>query len=91
MCKNRYTMLNITEKEILDNPNDAELGAYVRDKYFNSKNAEKVSVDKTSLEYDKCLICGKESPYLVSTHIDLRYGYIRGAGQGCFSPKECGN
>ena len=50
-----------------------------------------VSIENLLNEYDKCVICGKESPYLVSTHIDLRYGYIDGAGQGCFSPKECGN
>lgn len=38
---------------------------------------------------DLCVICGKESPYLVSTHIDLRIGYVEGAGQGCFQPHTC--
>ena len=40
-------------------------------------------------QYDTCVICGKESPYTVSTHIDLREGYVEGGGQGCFQPNEC--
>jgi hypothetical protein len=40
-------------------------------------------------EFDKCVICGKESPYLKSTHIDLRTGYVEGGGQGCFQPNGC--
>lgn len=39
--------------------------------------------------YDKCVICGKETPYLRSTHIDLREGYVEGGGQGCFQPNIC--
>lgn len=38
---------------------------------------------------DKCVICGKETPYSYSTHIDLRVGYVEGAGQGCFQPNLC--
>lgn len=38
---------------------------------------------------DKCVLCGKESPYNITTHIDLRIGYIEGGGQGCFQPKKC--
>jgi hypothetical protein len=41
-------------------------------------------------EHDKCVICGKETPYLRNTHIDYRIGYVEGAGQGCFNPNECG-
>ncbi len=41
------------------------------------------------LEYDKCVICGKETPYLRSTHIDLREGYVEGGGQGCYQPNQC--
>lgn len=39
--------------------------------------------------YDKCVICGKETPYLVSTHIDHRVGYVEGGGQGCYQPNIC--
>jgi hypothetical protein len=39
--------------------------------------------------YDVCVICGEKSPYLLSTHIDERIGYVEGAGQGCFKTKKC--
>jgi hypothetical protein len=32
---------------------------------------------------DHCIICGVETPYDFETHIDLRIGYIEGAGQLC--------
>ena len=32
---------------------------------------------------DKCIMCGEDSPYEFETHIDLRVGYIEGAGQLC--------
>jgi hypothetical protein len=38
-------------------------------------------------EKEKCISCGKETPYTINTHIDLRDHYIEGAGQlctGCF-------
>ena len=41
------------------------------------------------MEKENCVICGKESPYKVSTHIDMRIGYDEGAGQTCFNPNEC--
>jgi hypothetical protein len=40
-------------------------------------------------DYDHCVICGKQSPYKRSTHIDLRVGYVEGGGQGCFEPHMC--
>lgn len=40
-------------------------------------------------EKDKCLLCGKETPYYITTHINLRIGYIEGGGQGCFQPQTC--
>lgn len=40
-------------------------------------------------EHDKCVICGKETPYLKSTHIDYRIGYVEGGGQGCYQPNVC--
>ena len=35
---------------------------------------------------DTCIMCGDETSYDYETHIDLRYGYVEGAGQLC---KEC--
>jgi hypothetical protein len=32
---------------------------------------------------DYCIMCGVETPYDFETHIDLRIGYIEGAGQLC--------
>ena len=37
-------------------------------------------------EYDHCVLCGVETPYKRSTHIDMRTGYVEGAGQLC---KNC--
>ena len=34
-------------------------------------------------EYDLCVMCGVETPYKRNVHIDLRTGYIEGAGQLC--------
>ena len=74
--------ITLTEKEILERPNDMELGKYIRGKFNHEK-----FIDNNS--YDKCVICGKESPYLKSMPIDSRVGYVPGAGQTCFTPYEC--
>jgi hypothetical protein len=42
-----------------------------------------------SSKYDKCVICGKDSPYLETTHIDIRVNYIEGFGQTCVDEKNC--
>ena len=34
-------------------------------------------------EYDHCILCGVETAYKRSTHVDMRIGYIEGAGQLC--------
>jgi len=34
---------------------------------------------------DSCILCGAETPYEETTHIDQRIGYIEGAGQLCRS------
>jgi hypothetical protein len=87
--------VKISEQEILEHPNDTQLGSYVRGKYFASKkiNGENNILDVGQIPdydvYDKCVICGKDSPYKTSTHIDMRLGYVDGVGQGCFSLKEC--
>jgi hypothetical protein len=87
--------IKISEKEINDCSNDTELGSYVRNKYLEFKSVSHED-DVLSMgqipdynSYDKCVICGKESPYKVSTHIDMRNGYVEGVGQTCFNPKEC--
>jgi hypothetical protein len=38
----------------------------------------------TQGEYDTCSMCGQETKYLKSTSVDMRIGYIEGAGQLCF-------
>ena len=38
---------------------------------------------------DVCVICGKDTPYTIETHIYNRIGYIEGAGQGCHNPIIC--
>jgi len=87
--------IKISEQEILERPNDAQLGSYVRAKYFTIKeiNEESNVLDMGQIpdydDYDKCVMCGKESPYKVSTHIDMRYGYESGVGQMCFTPSIC--
>lgn len=37
---------------------------------------------------DKCIICGVDTPYEVSTNVDLRLYYVDGAGQLC---SKCAN
>ena len=70
--------ITITEEEISNTPNDFELGKLIRQKYFKMSN-----------DYDICIQCGKTSPYLKTTHIDLREGYLEGVGQTCFNPNVC--
>ncbi len=88
--------IKVTKQEILDNPNDMQLGSFVRRKYLIDSNKKKSpNIDRMSIveikgeEPESCVLCGKLSSYTFSTHIDLRVGYIRGAGQGCFEPEKC--
>ena len=32
---------------------------------------------------DNCILCGVETPYDYETHVDMRIGYVEGAGQLC--------
>jgi hypothetical protein len=70
--------IKITKDEILERPNDFDLGSYVRSK-----------LDEDDYDYDRCVICGKITPYLKTTNINLRVGYVEGGGQGCFQSKKC--
>ena len=134
--------VTVTEKEILETPNDSMLGELTRNKYWQARRDEEgpqyddedfgivigedglvkkiihpytcsiCGGDTSEIDYDylvgydhlgcvlkteednsdafdKCVICGKESPYLKSTHIDMRVGYVEGGGQGCFQPNNC--
>ncbi len=134
--------VTLTEKEILDTPNDSMLGELTRNKYWQARRDQEgpqyddehfgmiigddglvksiirpytcsiCGGDTSEIDYDylvgydhlgcvlkhesenkdmldKCVICGKESPYLRSTHIDHRVGYVEGGGQGCFQPNIC--
>lgn len=35
------------------------------------------------MEKDKCVVCGVDTPYVKSVHVDFRENYIEGAGQLC--------
>jgi hypothetical protein len=76
----------VTEKEILNITNDDELGRWVRKEFW--KLADNKLYDN-DIEYDHCVICGKQSPYTKNTHTNERIGYIDGGGQGCFMNNEC--
>lgn len=126
--------ITISEKEIIETPNNYELGEKIRtmlqelknkpsfdDEHFRLDIAPDGTVKrfikpwicsicgedtkKIESDYlvgydhlsciiqdgnDKCVICGKESPYSKNTHIDLRVGYVEGAGQSCWQPENCG-
>jgi hypothetical protein len=34
-------------------------------------------------QFDNCVLCGKQTQYKTSTHIDMRHGYVEGVGQLC--------
>ena len=53
------------------------------------KDVDVLSIGQINDEPEICLICGEFTPYTKGTHVDFRVGYIRGAGQGCFSPDKC--
>jgi hypothetical protein len=74
-------IIAISEREILSISNDQELGETIRSRYFEAKSREK----------DRCVVCGRVSPYDAGVHIDMRVGYVEGGGQGCFQPQVCGH
>ena len=41
------------------------------------------SISKKAQEYDSCVSCGELTKYKKTDHIDMRYGYVEGAGQLC--------
>ena len=38
---------------------------------------------KRSNEFEHCIMCGVETAVKIGTHVDMRHGYIEGAGQLC--------
>ena len=42
-----------------------------------------LEAENKSNEFDHCVLCGVETAYKRNTHIDMRIGYIEGAGQLC--------
>ena len=46
---------------------------------------------ETKDEFDHCILCGVETAYKRSTHVDMRLGYIEGAGQLCSACWDKGN
>lgn len=38
---------------------------------------------KNDTQFDNCVLCGKETQYKTTTHIDMRSGYVEGVGQLC--------
>jgi hypothetical protein len=40
---------------------------------------------------DICILCGNETSYEFETHVDMRVGYIDGAGQLCSNCYEKGD
>ncbi len=72
--------ITISELEITLHPNDMDLGTYVRSKWMDAKS---------EFEKDRCIKCGKLSPYKITDPIENRIGYVEGAGQSCFQPNNC--
>ena len=133
--------VTLTAEEILNTPNDFDLGGLARNKYWQERRNQEgpprddehfqmeiapdgtvkkiirpwtcgiCGEDTSKVEYDylvgydhlacvlqgdpkmdekdRCVICGKETPYLRSTHISHREGYVEGSGQGCYQPNLC--
>ena len=49
------------------------------------KNLEEYKQNRDADVIEKCVICGAETPYKISTPIDQREYYVEGSGQICQS------
>jgi len=76
----------VTEEQVLGMPHDETLGRWVRRRFWEMANHQ---LYEGEVEYDHCVICGKQSPYTRNTPIQDRLGYIEGAGQSCFNNNGC--
>jgi hypothetical protein len=87
---NYYELGEFTQQKYWQAKRDQE-GPKFDDEHFGisiGENGLVTSINRHG-DYDICVICGKESPYTKSTHIDVREGYVEGSGQGCFQPNIC--
>jgi hypothetical protein len=84
--ENMEAKVIVTEEQILTMPNDQDLGKWVRKKFWNLVDEKMFGDD---VEYDHCVICGKQAPYTKNTPLHERLGYVEGAGQSCFTPNKC--
>jgi hypothetical protein len=75
--------------QVIRNQGDIEVDNENSSINVNEKSWLSSTTWTTLEEFDNCVICGKESPYTKSTHIDLRTGYVEGMGQVCFNPDNC--
>ena len=41
------------------------------------------TIIKDGDQFDNCVLCGNQTQYKTTTHIDMRYGYVEGVGQLC--------
>lgn len=46
---------------------------------------------KDDTQFDNCVLCGKQTQYQTNTHIDMRSGYVEGAGQLCTTCYSAGS
>lgn len=65
-----------TRSEIMNN-RDEHVGLVI------DENGMVTQIISPKNEIEKCVVCGRDTRYTRGTHIDLRVGYIEGAGQGC--------
>ena len=49
------------------------------------------TTNKDGESYDNCVVCGKQTQYKTSTHIDMRIGYVEGVGQTCSDCNTAGS
>ncbi len=50
---------------------------------FQENSDNSVELEENEELYDKCVICGRVTPFLKDTPIELRSHYIVGCGQLC--------
>ena len=65
-------------------------GPRIDDEHFGltiDENGLVTSINRPD-DHEDCVLCGKKTPYLKSTNINFRHGYVEGAGQLCSGCSE---